>query len=455
LSAPTPARRVAYEVLRRVFEHDAYADRALRSAAQRSRLEGRERAHAQRLAYGAVQRRGTCDELASSLTGRPVDRLDAPLLAALRLGLFELLFDRGAAAHAAVDQAVELAKGGRGDRRRRRGSALVNAVLRRAARERAELLAGLGHESPERAAVQFSVPTWIARLWWEERGAEQAVALMRAANEPPRRLYRPLRAPPGAAEAIARRLRASGVECELLDPALAAGAEMLAVDGGSWEAVEAAVTEGELVPQSRGSALAAALLEVRPGDRVLDLCAAPGIKTSQLAVAAGDQGEVVAVERNPARADALGQLCERLGLANVEVVVGDGRELELGSGYDRILVDAPCSGLGTLASRPDVRWRRELDQIEPLAELQGGLLGAAGGALGPGGRAVYSVCTVSRLEGEAVVAAALQADGRLRQVDLAAARPELSDDGDHSALQMLPGRDSGDGFFIAALERAR
>ncbi len=438
--------------MRRVFEQGAYADRALRSAAGRFALEGRDRALAQRLAYGSVQRRGTCDHFIAELAGRPAASIDPPLRAALRLGLFELLFDDGASAHAAVDQAVGLAKGGRDGGRRQRGAGLVNAVLRRAARERSELLGGLEHDSPAAAAIAFSVPAWIAELWWRERGEDRALGLLRAANRAPRRLYRPTgRVAPTA---LVERLRAGGVDGELLDPELAAGCELLEVTGGEWGAVEAAVRDGELVPQSRGSALAAALLGVRDGDRVLDLCAAPGLKTTQLAASAGRRGTVVAVERDPARAREIEELCGRVGVDGVEVVCGDGTELELGSGYDRVLVDAPCTGLGTLASRPDLRWRRSAADVAELAELQGRLLAAGTDALRPGGRAIYSVCTITRAEGAGVVAAALGRDERLRQVDLSESCPALADDRDPASLQLLPDRDHSDGFFIAGLERA-
>ena len=452
MSGPTPARRAAYEVLRRVFEHGAYADRALRSAAERLGLQGRERALAQRLSYGSVQRRGTSDHLIAQLCGRPVGRIEDPLLAALRLGAFELLFDDGAATHAAVDQAVELAKGGRGGGRRRRGAGLVNAVLRRIARERSELLAGFDHRTPEGAAIEFSVPLWIAELWWRERGPERAVGLMRAANEPPPRLYRLVGE--GDAARLIERLEVAGVACEALEPGLVAGAPMVEVSGGDWAVVERSVGRGELLPQSRGSALAAALLEVRAGDRVLDLCAAPGLKTTQLATATGERGEVVAVERDRGRAAELERLCTRLGLANVTVLVGDGTELDLGRGYDRVLVDAPCTGLGTLASRPDLRWRRTAADLDALVDTQRRLLSAGTSALGSGGRAIYSVCTISRAEGEGVVADAVRRDRGLAQTDLAAGRPELADVAADGALQLLNDRDRTDGFFIAALERA-
>lgn len=295
------------------------------------------------------------------------------------------------------------------------------------------------------------MPTWIAELWWRERGEQRALSLLAAANEAPRRLYRPTGSVAG--DARLERLRALGVECELLDPELAAGCALLAVTGGEWTAVEAAVRAGELLPQSRGSALAAALLGVREGDRILDLCAAPGIKTTQLAAAAGSEGTVVAVERDAGRAREIGQLCERLGLDRVEVVCGDGTELDLGSGYDRVLVDAPCSGLGTLASRPDLRWRRSEADLAGLADLQSRLLAAGTGALRPGGRAIYAVCTISRAEGEGVVAAALERDRQLRPLDLSSSFPSLADDRDPRSLQLLPDRDGSDGFFIAGVER--
>lgn len=453
----TPARQVAYEVLRRVFEHEAWADRTLRAAAERARLEGRERALAQRLAYGAVQRRGTCDELIERLSGRRMRKIDPPLAAALRLGIFELLFDDGVADHAAVDQAVELAKGGRDGGRRHSGAGMVNAVLRRAVREREQLLASLGDATAAEAAIRHSLPLWIAELWWRERGREQALGLMRAANEPPARTYRvnPAREGDGAG-GVLERLQAEGVEAgpapELIE-GLGGGA-LLEVRSGNWEAVEALVGAGDLTPQSPGSAAAVALLGARLGERVLDLCAAPGIKTTQLAAIVGPEGSVTAVERDSSRASTLRERCAIAGVEEiVEVIVADGTRLDHEAHYDRVLVDAPCSGLGTLASRPDARWRRDAASIEATATLQEQLLGNGAAAVRPGGSVVYSVCTISHREGVPVVERALGADPALRADDLGAAHPALADDRDLRFLQTLPGRDRADGFFIARLVR--
>ena len=174
-----PARTVAYTVLRRVFEEGAWADRALRGEADRHGVDARDRALATRLAYGTVQRKATLDWLAERLADRPAASIDAPLLAALRLGLFQIAYLERVPDHAAVGESVELAK-----RHARRGSGLVNAVLRRATKEAAPLLAGLTDDTPENAALMHSHPDWIAGLWWDAYGADNARALLRAGNEP-------------------------------------------------------------------------------------------------------------------------------------------------------------------------------------------------------------------------------------------------------------------------------
>ena len=178
-SMTSPARRAAYTVLRRVFEDDAWADRALRGEAERLGLDARDLALATRLAYGAVQRKATLDHVIETLAGRPLDRLDPPVVAALRLGIFQLVFLDRVPDHAAVSEAVELAK-----RDSRGGAGLVNAVLRRATREAEALVGALPDDTPAQAALRHSHPEWIARLWWDAFGPDTARRLMAADNEP-------------------------------------------------------------------------------------------------------------------------------------------------------------------------------------------------------------------------------------------------------------------------------
>jgi 16S rRNA (cytosine967-C5)-methyltransferase len=201
--------------------------------------------------------------------------------------------------------------------------------------------------------------------------------------------------------------------------------------------------------------LVAHVLTPSPGQKVLDLCAAPGAKTTHLAALMRDRGRVVAVERNPQRARALEDTCRRLEARCVEVVRQDGLSVKAADEFDRVLLDPPCSGLGTLQSRPDRRWRAAAEAIPPLADLQARLLRVAARATRPGGRLVYSVCTISQREGPDVIEGFLAETRGWVTEDLSARHPAW---GQHAAgpyLQLLPHRDGTDGFFIASLTRVR
>jgi 16S rRNA (cytosine967-C5)-methyltransferase len=426
VSGVSAARECAYAVVRRVFEHDAYADRALHAEARARHLDGRDRSFAMALAYGTVQRRATLDHVAAAFTQRPLKRLDPPVLAALRLGLMQVLLMDGVAEHAAVHESVELAK-----RHARGGSGLVNAVLRRAVREGRDLLAGLGDETPGEAAVLHSVPVWLAELWFAELGPARARALLAAVNQPPESSVRVNTLVASVDEVVA----AVGVATHAapgLPEGLILDAPFDAHASPAWE-------RGELMPQSRGSMAVARTLAPEPGQRILDLCAAPGAKTTHLAALTGDEGELVAVERHPGRADALRRTLERMHIRSAGVETGDASVARSGEGFDRVLVDPPCSGLGTLQSRPDLRWRTNPERIAELAPQQAGILAAGAAATRPGGALVYSVCTISRAESEDVV------DGFL------AGHPEWEAD---PPARLAPDTDGTDGFFIARLRRS-
>jgi 16S rRNA (cytosine967-C5)-methyltransferase len=448
-----PARRAAFEVLRRVFEEGAWADRALPSALRRNDVPERERALAHRLAYGAVQRRGSSDYLVGRFADRRPDRIDPPLLAALRLGIYELLFSE-AAAHAAVDQAVELAKS---SPRGRRGAGLVNAVLRRVSTEGRAALDELGEDEPGPAAARHSYPPWLAEMWWDELGPDGALALMEAENRPAETALRANELRVSREEVLAE-LRAAGIGAEpAAGPAPLDARESLVVSGGLGEAGAGAIAAGRVVGQSRASAAAVALLDPGPGERVLDLCAGPGLKTTQMAARMRNEGSIRSVELRPQRASQVAELAERLGVAIVDAVEADASAAgDLGEGYDRVLVDPPCTDLGTLASRPDARWRKEPGDPERLAALQGAILARGAAALRPGGTLLYSTCTVSARENEDVVSALLDSRGvelGLSADPLGESHPGLASARDPRFLQIRPDRDGTDGFFIARLRR--
>ena len=397
-----PARRAAYEVLLRVFEQDAYADRALRTAAEG--LDDRDRALAQQLAYGAVQRVRTLDHAIETLGKRPVAKLDPPVRAALRLGAYQLGYLDGVPRYAAVNESVELVRRARLEH----ATAFTNAVLRRVSEGVRPLLDAL----PE-GPLKHSYPDWIYDVWRRDLGAEDALALMRAQNE--------------STETVVRAVRGD-VEGEPTDVPGAVRVER--VD-------EQAVREGRVWPQSRASQLAALVVRSQDGERVLDVCSAPGGKTTML------RGDVTAVEIDPGRARQLRENVALLGAPNVTVVEADGTSLppEL-HGFDRALVDAPCSGLGVLARRADLRWR-----ARPLPDLQLALLAAAAERMRPGGTIVYAVCTINADENEAVVdASRLDVDS-----SLANEWPQYRHPRRPEFLLTLPHVHHTSGFFIARL----
>jgi 16S rRNA (cytosine967-C5)-methyltransferase len=427
---PTAARRCAYAVVRRVFEQGAYADRAFRAEADRLGLDSRDRAFAMRLAYGTVQRRGTLDHVIEALSDRSPGRIDPPLLAALRLGLHQLVFMDGVPDHAAVAESVELAKAAGS-----RGHGFVNAVLRRAAREARGIVESLGESSPAEAAIRHSHPVWVAEAWWERLGPEAALDLMRTDNEPAESAVRVNTLRTGR-EAVLQELAGAGIAARPV-PSLP---EAIVLEAPYDLHGSEAFRRGDVMPQSRASMLVARTVDPRPGERILDLCAAPGAKTTHLAALMGDEGEVVAVEQDPRRAEELRANAARLGVRSVRVVTGDASRAEHGSAYDHVLVDPPCSDLGTLQSRPDVRWRKSPEQVEGLSRLQRRILAAGAAAVRPGGRLVYSTCTISTPENERQIA------------EFLARHPGFRADDDRF-VQTLPHRDHTDGFFIASFDR--
>jgi 16S rRNA (cytosine967-C5)-methyltransferase len=392
-------------VLLRVFEQDAYADRAFRTAADG--LDERERAFAQRLAYGSVQRMRTLDHAIETLGRRPVRKLDPPVRAALRLGAYQLGYT-DTAVHAAVNESVELVRRARLER----AVPFTNAVMRRLSDGIVRLL-----ESLPDGPLKESYPDWVHEVFVRVLGDEGALALMRAMNEPLETVVRLARGEPSPSAQETDVPGAYRVE----------------------RVSEALVASGRIWPQSRGSQLAGLCVGSQAGERVLDLCAAPGGKTGQL------RGQVTAVEIDPARARELRENLATMGRNDATVVEADGTALppEL-EGFDRALVDAPCSGLGVLAQRPDLRWR-----AKPLPELQLALLSSAAERVRPGGTIVYSVCTINKDECEAIV----DASG-LRVLPLGDEWPAFAHPTRPEFLLTLPHVHGTSGFFIARLVRS-
>jgi 16S rRNA (cytosine967-C5)-methyltransferase len=431
MSDHVSARVVALDALVRI-EDGAYAHVVLPAMLAPSHLDDRDRAFATELVYGTVRSQRRLDDLLGRVVKRPIHRLDPPVRAALRLGAYQLLHDTPP--HAAVASTVD-AVGARSPRAR----GFVNANLR--------ALTRLPRPWPEPTsdAVALSYPDWLVARLSEELGADDAHAALAAMNEPAAVTLRPDPRRVTAA-ALSDELRAAGAEVEpgRLVP------EAVLVRGIGDPGRLPAVQDGRATPQDQGSQAVVAALAPAPGERIADLAAAPGGKATAIAERVGDDGAVVALDVDAGRVRMIDGARHRIGLPQLFPVVGDGRTPPLvASAFDRVLLDAPCSGIGVLRRRPDARWRLRPEAIDELAALQRALLAAAATLLRPGGVLVYSVCTVTAAETIAIDewAADHLADFTPRPAPGAPWRPH-----GRGAL-LLPQTAGTDGMFVLVLRK--
>ena len=449
-----PARRVAYEVLRAVSDSDAYANLLLPVGIGRAGLGPADAGLATELTYGTLRRIGYYDAVIELAARRPVTAIDGPVLDALRMTAHQLLSTR-VASHAAVHEGVELVRvyGGSG------ATGFANGVLRAIAREdpgtwRERVLA-TARNADERLSLEFAHPTWIIRAFRRalaaENRADELEALLAADNASPTVTMAAL---PGLAD-----IPAGSTPTPYSPIGFRAGA-------GDPEPLVVG-SEGRLRVQDEGSQLAALELtrvrEIAEGERWLDLCAGPGGKTAVLAAEAGERATVEANEVSPARA---GLVRRALGgiPTDVDVSEEDGRsrvDRDLGA-YDRVLVDAPCTGLGALRRRPEARWRKGPEDVPQLTELQSGLFDAGVRALRPGGVLAYVTCSPHLAETVGVIRDGQRRwEGQIRQLDARSVLrdisrapidlPEGADDALHA--QLWPHRHGTDGMFISLFER--
>ena len=388
------ARALAIEALVRV-EAGGYSNLVLPGLLRSSGLDERDRAFVTELVYGTLRAQGQTDFLLAEASKRPLPKLDAPVRAALRLATHQLL--AGVPPHAAVGPAVGALAGWKSPPSVRHAAGYANAVLRHVA-DAGPSWAFPDTDDPEAVAVRTSHPRWLVDLLRRDLGAD-AEAVLASANIPPAVTLRPnrLRTTP---DALTAELGTTGAEVE---PGSLVPEARLVRGAGDLGRLPA-VVEGRATPQDQASQAVAIAVGARPGERILDLAAAPGGKATAMAEAMGDEGLVVAADVNPGRAARVRDAATRLGLGSVQVLAADGRHLPLRpggdppGGFDRVLLDAPCSGLGVLRRRPEARWRLDPSDIDRLAALQRELFTEAVSRTRPGGLLVYSVCTFAREE---------------------------------------------------------
>jgi 16S rRNA (cytosine967-C5)-methyltransferase len=425
----TAARRLALRVLLDTERGGpTLADRL--AAADADALSTRDRAFLHELVLGTLRRRGELDFACARLAKGPFSRLDPPVKAILRLGAYQILHMR-VPARAAVSESVDLAR-----ESAPRAGGLVNAVLRRLAREGPPPFPDPETDPLGWLTSAGSLPTWLASRWLERLGPATAVARARAFLDVPLAAFR---FNPRVADAEAR-VRAEGLEPRPLTVP------------GSWAAsgrLAPLAAENVLYLQDQGSQMAARL--AAEGRTVLDACAAPGGKSTLLADLLGPEGRVVAAEASLPRLRRTADLVQRWGASTVRLVGADALRPPFGVAFDSVLLDAPCTGLGTLARHPDIRWRTSERDVERHARRQREMLESVSRAVRPGGRLVYSVCSGEPEEGEQVVSGFLATHTDFARAPLPDWAAPFADRGDASTR---PERDGGDAFFLAFVVRS-
>ena len=439
------ARLAAYEVLQAVSAGRADLPAAL-ARVRRDLADERDRALAGEIAVGTLRWRAAFDHLIAAYARRAVDRLDPEIAGILRLSIFQLLHLDRVPASAAVNDAVDLAR-----RAGKRSAApLVNAVLRRVSRERDHLplpprSTGDREAELDYLSITLSHPRWLVSRWRDRYGFDAAEAWCRFDNGPAPLTLRANRLRLGR-DALAEALAAHHVQTS---PARFAP-DGLVVERGN-PLLTPLAAEGLFMVQEEGSQLVAAAAGAVPGERILDACAAPGGKTTAMAAALDDRGVLVAADVRARRIHLLAETVRTSGATCVRIVQADAsRGLPFGAAFDCVLIDAPCSGLGTLRRDPDIKWRRTEDELPAMAALQGRILAEAARVVLPGGRIVYATCSSEPDENEAVVARFLRDHPAFtpRPVEVPGP-PALVSDAGH--LRTLPFRDGLEAFFAASL----
>jgi 16S rRNA (cytosine967-C5)-methyltransferase len=439
----SPARQIAYSILRRLGAGRGFAVDLLQQD-ECSSLQAADRRLATEIVMGVLRWQGALDAKIEELSGKRRNYFDPEVATILRMGVYQILFLTKTPAHAVVNEAVELTKSAR----KRSATGLVNAVLRKCK----PLPGSLNSGGPSwDALVRLAVPEWMLERWKDRFGPEAAMALARASVQLPPTT---LRTRAGARDAVAARLREQGIETA---PARFAPHALAVREGNIHES--GIVRRGEAAIQDEASQLVAALVAPRRGDRVLDLCAAPGIKTAQMAEAL-EEGFIVSCDVSARRLATLKRLLRgRMpdGVLHDGVRLDASRTLPFARPFERILVDAPCSGTGTLSRNPEIKWRLKPDDLVRLGELQTAILRRALDYLAPGGRLVYATCSLESEENESVVDAALADAKGFRRVgrdELAREFPAWAELFDCDGyFRTRPDLHAMDGFFAAVMTR--
>jgi 16S rRNA (cytosine967-C5)-methyltransferase len=409
-----------------------------------------DKAFAREIVYGVLRWRGRLDWIISAYSRIKPSRMERAILAILRMGAYQILFMDRVPAPAAVDESVKLAKG----LRKKEATAFVNGILRGIAEGRKEIsYPDLRTDPIEYIAAFHSHPPWLVRRWVEQRGMEDTIALCQANNQFPPLTVR-VNTLKGNREQVIQQLHDEGIEASPT-PFSPVG---LCIKAPPVLATWGPLQQGWLQVQDEAAQLVSLILAPKPGERILDVCAAPGGKTTHLAELMEDQGEICAVDISPTKLQLVQENCRRLGISIVKAMALDTTKPLpfLAGSFDACLVDAPCTGLGTLRRHPEGKWRIKEQDILRLQEMQGQILRQAAPLVKQGGVLVYSTCTLTQEENEGVIEAFLSEHPEFRLEDASGLLPRgcerLVDA--KGCLRTLPHCHGTDGFFAARMSRS-
>lgn len=429
----SPARLAAYEILLKIEIEKAFSSILLPQ--YEKNLEKNDRGLCHELTLGVLRKQIYLDALIQKLIPKTLAKFDREILTILRLGAFQLLFLDKIPDFAAINEAVNLVhRAGK-----KSAAGLVNAVLRKLQRELPELNFA---DDIEKISVLSSHPRWLIEHWAESFGSEQAQAVAEANNQPPRMAFRLTQKSTPQTVEILEKLGAKIKPSEILENAWTAEK--------AHEYLFLYAEEGKIYFQDEGSQLVGQATDLQTGERFLDVCAAPGSKTTLIAKDAEGKTEIIAGDRYFQRIRTLAQTTERVGASAVRIVAYDAeKSLPFADeSFDRVLIDAPCSGTGTIRHNPEIRYFLKAEDFAELSDKQLRILENASKLLKPGGRVIYSTCSLEPQENEAVVEKFLARNPNFGKFDLKISSKFKNESG---FARTLPPRDATDGFFIAGL----
>ncbi|OCL27933.1 16S rRNA (cytosine(967)-C(5))-methyltransferase [Orenia metallireducens] len=439
------AREIALEGIYKINEEDGFSNLVVNSLLNRSNLDKRDRSLATQLIYGVIRRRNTLDWIINKFASRKINKMTPWVRNSLRLGVYQVYYLDKIPTPVAVNETVEAAK----SKCNRGAIKFINGVLRNIIRS----LDKIEYPKLEKDPVQYirykySQPQWLVERWVKIYGTKKAIEIAENLNKVPATVIRTNTLKTDR-EALIQELSEDKVDAETI--ALVPEAINL-LKYPSIDRLKA-FEEGRFQVQGLASMLVAHILAPEADDKVVDLCSAPGGKTTHLSQLMDNRGQVYAVDVHQHKLDLIHQNCDRLGIDNVETICNDGREVSFAEKIDKVLVDAPCSGLGIMAKKPEIRWQKKPQDLAELQQLQVELLENGAKMLKDGGVLVYSTCTFTDEENIDIIREFLEDHDNFKLVDLSkdAERFGLTEYLKEGTLQLIPDEDLIEGFFIAKL----